>query len=86
MKKFYLDNHRGDDVMQINEEELSYPVPWAKESSTSKLGTPAQYKQALNHAGWSVSEENVRSDFALEYFDKECPLFLWEEITYISAI
>ena len=56
------------DVMQITDGELTYPVPWATENSTSKLATPDQYKQALNHAGFKVSKENARGDFALEFF------------------
>jgi len=58
------------DVMQINNGELTYPVPWATENSTSILKTPDQYKEALIHAGFKVSKENVRSDFALEFFKK----------------
>ena len=56
------------DVMQINNGELTYPVPWATENSTSILKTPDQYKEALIHAGFKVSKENVRRDFALEFF------------------
>ena len=56
------------DVMRQNDGELIYPVPWATESSTSKLSTPDQYKQALIGAGFEVSKENNRRDFALEFF------------------
>lgn len=56
------------DVMQINNGALTYPVPWAQESSTSKLSTPDRYKQALIGAGFEVSKENNRRDFALDYF------------------
>ena len=54
------------DVMQINHGELIYPVPWATENSTSKLGTPDQYQQALNQAGFKAVKVNNRCDFALE--------------------
>ncbi len=43
------------DVMRIKDGELSYPVPWATEKSTSNLATPDQYKQALINAGIEVS-------------------------------
>jgi ubiquinone/menaquinone biosynthesis C-methylase UbiE len=56
------------DVMQINEGELTYPVPWATEKSTSSLASPDQYKQALSHAGFKVSEYSARREFALEFF------------------
>jgi len=58
------------DVMQIAEGELTYPVPWATQQSTSKLGTPDQYHHALSRANFSTSEENVRSKFALDFFKK----------------
>jgi len=58
------------DVMQINHGELIYPVPWATENSTSKLGTPDQYQQALNQAGFKVIKVNNRHDFALEIFKR----------------
>jgi len=56
------------DVMQINAGELTYPVPWATESSTSKLSSPDQYHHALHQAGFKTNKENVRRDFALEFF------------------
>lgn len=56
------------DVMRQKDGELIYPVPWATENSTSKLSTPVQYKEALSDAGFEVSKENNRRDFALEFF------------------
>ena len=56
------------DVMRQKDGELIYPVPWATESSTSKLSTPDQYKQALSDAGFEVSKENNRRGFALKFF------------------
>ncbi len=56
------------DIMQINNGELAYPVPWAAENSTSKLATPDHYKQALVHAGFKVSTPNNRREFALNFF------------------
>jgi len=56
------------DVMRQMDGELTYPVPWATESSTSKLSTPAQYKQTLIDAGFNISNEIDRGDFALEFF------------------
>lgn len=56
------------DIMRQNGGELSFPVPWATDKSTNKLATPDQYKQALSRAGFEVSSENNRSEFALEFF------------------
>ncbi len=53
------------DIMRIGNGELTYPVPWATVPSISNLATPNQYKQALSDAGFVVSIENNRRDFAL---------------------
>jgi len=56
------------DVMQINDGELAFPVPWATEIIDSKLATPDQYRQDLIDAGFKASSENLRRDFAIEFF------------------
>ena len=56
------------DIMRNINGELTYPVPWATENSTCELATPDQYKQAMNDAGFEVSGENNRRDFALDFF------------------
>lgn len=58
------------DVMRINKGDLAYPVPWATEKSTCKLATPEQYKHALSSAGFEISKQNNRRDFALDFFTK----------------
>lgn len=58
------------DVMRNQEGELAYPVPWAAESATSYLATPEEYKQALSEAGFEVTTENNRREFALDSFEK----------------
>ena len=58
------------DVMRNNDGELTYPVPWATDESTSYLATPNQYKGVLKKAGFKVSKENNRREFALEFFKK----------------
>jgi len=59
------------DIMRIDEGDLTYPVPWATERSTSRLATPEQYQQALINAGFEVSIKNNRREFALEFFRKQ---------------
>ncbi len=56
------------DIMRIGNGELTYPVPWATVPSISNLATPDQYKQALSDAGFAISTEKNRRDFALRYF------------------
>jgi len=56
------------DIMQIDDGELTYPVPWATVPNTSHLATPHQYKQAMIDAGFAVSTENNRRDFAHAFF------------------
>lgn len=58
------------DIMRIKEGELVYPVPWAAGPGTSHLATPEQYKQALLAAGFVISCENNRREFALEFFQE----------------
>ena len=53
------------DIMRIGNGELTYPLPWATVPSISNLATLDQYKQALSDAGFAVSTENNRRDFAL---------------------
>jgi len=56
------------DIMRIEDGELTYPVPWASEATTSSLATPAQYREQLQQVGFEVSAEDNRRDFALEFF------------------
>ncbi len=56
------------DIMQINNGDLAYPVPWATDDTTSKLATPDHYEQALADAGFKVGTHNTRRDFALGFF------------------
>ncbi len=56
------------DVMRNEECNLTYPVPWATEPSTSALATPDHYKQALKGTGFDISHETNRRDFALDFF------------------
>jgi len=58
------------DVMRDKHGELTYPVPWATEKSTSNLAAPEQYKYALENAGFVVSKETNRRDFAVDFFKR----------------
>ncbi|WP_269523013.1 class I SAM-dependent methyltransferase [Coraliomargarita parva] len=58
------------DVMRHAAGELSYPVPWATDSSTSSLGTIEDYTEALEKAGFDIEIVNNRQEFALQFFEK----------------
>jgi len=58
------------DVMRNKDGELTYPVPWATDNSTCQLSTPEQYQQALSDAGFEVSSERNRREFALDFFKR----------------
>jgi hypothetical protein len=51
------------DIMRQQDGELTYPVPWATDSSTSKLSTLLDYIQALQQASFDITQENNRRDF-----------------------
>jgi SAM-dependent methyltransferase len=59
------------DIMRNEEGDLAYPVPWARDESTSKLASVGDYKTYLTDAGFTVVEERNRSDFAMDFFDKQ---------------
>ena len=57
------------DVMQIQEGELEYPVPWATSSAGSAVSTVLTYRAALEDAGFRIVAERDRKGFSLEFFD-----------------
>jgi SAM-dependent methyltransferase len=56
------------DVMRVGEGDLSFPVPWAAEPQGSFVETAAQYKAAVEGAGFKVIGERNRRDFSLDFF------------------
>ncbi|UPK31282.1 class I SAM-dependent methyltransferase [Bradyrhizobium sp. 195] len=58
------------DVMRTGDGELTYPVPWATTASSSAVAKPAEYRDALQQAGFTVVAERNRRDFALAFFDQ----------------
>jgi ubiquinone/menaquinone biosynthesis C-methylase UbiE len=58
------------DVMRVGDGELTYPVPWATVASSSAVAKPAEYRDALQDAGFTVIAERNRRDFALAFFDQ----------------
>jgi ubiquinone/menaquinone biosynthesis C-methylase UbiE len=58
------------DVMKVGEGSLTYPVPWAATAETSAVASPELYKQALQDAGFAITAERNRRDFALAFFQE----------------
>jgi ubiquinone/menaquinone biosynthesis C-methylase UbiE len=58
------------DVMKTGDGELTFPVPWATTATSSAVAEPAQYRNALQAAGFEVTTELNRRDFAVAFFDQ----------------
>jgi ubiquinone/menaquinone biosynthesis C-methylase UbiE len=58
------------DVMRVGPGDLAYPVPWAATPALSVVAEPEAYRRALQAAGFAVTAERNRRDFALELFDE----------------
>ncbi len=58
------------DVMQQQQGNLAFPVPWAANSATSYLSTPNDYIKAMTAAGFNLMKQSNRREFAIEFFDK----------------
>jgi ubiquinone/menaquinone biosynthesis C-methylase UbiE len=56
------------DVMRTGEGELGFPVHWAATQETSFVDSAAEYRRALEAAGFEVSKERNCRDFAREVF------------------
>ena len=56
------------DVMRTGDGDLSFPVPWAAEPAGSAVATPEEYKAAMEAAGFRLTAERNRRDFALDFF------------------
>jgi hypothetical protein len=56
------------DVMRTGPGALKYPVPWATTADLSAVAGPERYKKALQGAGFAVTAERNRRDFAFAFF------------------
>ena len=56
------------DVMRGKDGALAYPVPWASTADESALATPAQYRAALEGAGFEIVSQTDRTEFAEAFF------------------
>lgn len=56
------------DVMQVGEGQLTFPVPWASLPQMSAVGTPDEYRGALENQGFEIVGERNRRQFAMAFF------------------
>jgi ubiquinone/menaquinone biosynthesis C-methylase UbiE len=56
------------DVMQVGDDDLIFPVPWASDTSGSALAKPSAYREALKGAGFVLESEQDRTGFAKDFF------------------
>lgn len=58
------------DVMRTREGAIRFPVPWAASEDTSFVATAAQYRGALEAAGFAVEREQSHRVFAIEFMQR----------------
>lgn len=58
------------DVMEVNANQMAFPVPWATIPEASSLASSEAYKRALMAAGFEIICERNRREFAMEFFER----------------
>jgi SAM-dependent methyltransferase len=58
------------DIMRTSDAPLRYPVPWGSTEATSFVETPADYRAALESAGFGVTAQRNRRAFAIEQTER----------------
>ena len=58
------------DVMLLGNCELQYPLPWAVEEDGNAIASATDYISALIKAGFSLKNEDDKTDFANSFFEK----------------
>jgi ubiquinone/menaquinone biosynthesis C-methylase UbiE len=58
------------DVMRVGPGDVAYPLPWAGGPEVDFLATPADYRAALEAAGFEIEAEEDRGAMALAMFRK----------------
>jgi ubiquinone/menaquinone biosynthesis C-methylase UbiE len=58
------------DVMREGDGEFVYPVPWSAQPETNCIAAPADYRRALEAAGFALTHERSRREFALRFFQE----------------
>jgi ubiquinone/menaquinone biosynthesis C-methylase UbiE len=56
------------DIMRTGPGELRFPLHWAQTPETSFVVAPAEYRRALQGAGFAIVKERDRGEFARAFF------------------
>ena len=58
------------DIMRTGDGAIRYPVPWALSEETSFVGKVKDYRDALQNAGFRVTQERGHGPFAIEFTER----------------
>jgi len=58
------------DIVRSSEGDLQFPLPWAANSQTSFVATTDDYRRLLEAAGFQLTHQRSRRQFALESMEK----------------
>lgn len=58
------------DIMRFKPGELTFPVPWAPTAASSFVADVDDYRRLLGDAGFAVTHERGRREFAIDFFKK----------------
>jgi ubiquinone/menaquinone biosynthesis C-methylase UbiE len=58
------------EMMRVGEGELGFPVPWASSSAESFVATAPEYQEALAGAGFTITAQRDRRQFAIEFLER----------------
>lgn len=58
------------DIMRKDNGAFEFPLPWALSPETSFVGSVADYRQALERAGFRIDHQRERRQFAIEFMER----------------
>ncbi|MBG0739671.1 class I SAM-dependent methyltransferase [Paeniglutamicibacter antarcticus] len=58
------------DVMQMVDDEPTYPLPWSTVPADSFVCSPMEYSEGLEAAGFAVDSERNRRDFGIAFMER----------------
>lgn len=58
------------DFMRVGPQEFALPVPWAGTAAENTVATVEEYRSALSAAGFKVTAERSRREFALDFLER----------------
>ncbi len=58
------------DVMRMSDDEPTFPLPWSTAQADSFIGSPMEYSQGLEAAGFAVDTERNRREFGIAFMER----------------